>query len=211
MGDVGTLFNLNADDYSFQSSPVTSAVSTCRGVLLPAAFGVDESSVGLQPLLSIQKQGSLIMKKQLHSVSWNQEYSCFAAGTSHGFRIYNCEYFEENFRQDLKSKGFKIVEMLFRCNILAFVGSKTNSHYPSNKVIIWDDHQSRCIDGFSFISETLQTPGDFVASINAHDSQIASTTLTMYGPFLATASIRGTCFISLTSPFKFVSRHIESI
>ncbi|RXH94781.1 hypothetical protein DVH24_024465 [Malus domestica] len=90
---------------------------------------------------------------ELLSVSWNQDYGCFSAGTSNGFRIYNCEPFKETFRRDLKSGGFKIVEMLFRCNILVLVGSGDNSQYPPNKVMIWDDHQSRCIGEFSFRSE----------------------------------------------------------
>ncbi|XVF41258.1 hypothetical protein PTKIN_Ptkin01aG0266400 [Pterospermum kingtungense] len=90
---------------------------------------------------------------ELLSVSWNQDYGCFAAGTSHGFRIYNCQPFKETFRRDLKTGGFKIVEMLFRCNILALVGGDSNSYYPPNKVIIWDDHQSRCIGEFAFRSD----------------------------------------------------------
>ncbi|EOA25111.1 hypothetical protein CARUB_v10018419mg [Capsella rubella] len=90
---------------------------------------------------------------ELVSVSWNQDYSCFAAGTSHGFRIYNCQPFKETFRRELKDGGFKIVEMLFRSNILALVGGGPDSQYPSNKVLIWDDHQSRCISEFSFRSE----------------------------------------------------------
>ncbi|XWS65640.1 hypothetical protein CRYUN_Cryun05aG0131400 [Craigia yunnanensis] len=90
---------------------------------------------------------------ELLSVSWNQDYRCFAAGTSRGFRIYNCQPFKETFRRDLKTGGFKIVEMLFRCNILALVGGVSNSHYPPNKVIIWDDHQSRCIGEFAFRSD----------------------------------------------------------
>ncbi|CAI9295836.1 unnamed protein product [Lactuca saligna] len=89
----------------------------------------------------------------LLSVSWNQDYGCFAAGTNHGFRIYNCDPFKETFRRDLKSGGFGIIEMLFRSNILALVGGKGNTQYPPNKVIIWDDHQSRCIGEFSFRSE----------------------------------------------------------
>ncbi|KAI4385615.1 hypothetical protein MLD38_003618 [Melastoma candidum] len=71
---------------------------------------------------------------ELLSVSWNQDFSCLAAGTSRGFRIYNCEPFKETFRRDLKTRGFKIVEMLFRCNILALVGGATNSQYPPDKV-----------------------------------------------------------------------------
>lgn len=90
---------------------------------------------------------------ELLSVSWNQDHGCFAAGTSCGFRIYNCDPFKETFRRDLKSGGFGIVEMLFRCNILALVGGGANTQYPPNKVMIWDDHQSRCIGEFSFRSD----------------------------------------------------------
>ncbi|KAK1392877.1 Autophagy-related protein 18c [Heracleum sosnowskyi] len=90
---------------------------------------------------------------ELLNASWNQDYGCFAAGTSRGFHIYNCDPFKETFRRDMKNGGFGIVEMLFRCNILALVGGKENTQYPPNKVIIWDDHQSRCIGEFTFRSE----------------------------------------------------------
>uniref|UniRef100_A0ACD5VNM1 Uncharacterized protein n=2 Tax=Avena sativa TaxID=4498 RepID=A0ACD5VNM1_AVESA len=90
---------------------------------------------------------------RLLSVSWNQDCGCFAAGTSNGFRIFNCDPFRETFRRDLNSGGFGIVEMLFRCNILALVGGGSNVQYPSNKVIIWDDHKSRCIGEFAFRSD----------------------------------------------------------
>ncbi|KAL5711565.1 Autophagy-related protein 18d [Ranunculus cassubicifolius] len=89
---------------------------------------------------------------ELLSVSWNQDYGCFSAGTTRGFRIYNCSPFKQTFRRDLKSGGFGTVEMLFRCNILALVGGGFNPQYPPNKVMIWDDHQSRCIGEFSFRS-----------------------------------------------------------
>ncbi|KAL5733056.1 hypothetical protein ACOSP7_032394 [Xanthoceras sorbifolium] len=136
-------------------SHMSSTVSTSRGIFSPPRLGACESlndgasgSIGRPELERGDSEGV-----ELLSVSWNQDYGCFAAGTSCGFRIYNCEPFKETFRRELKGGGFKIVEMLFRCNILALVGSEGNSQYPSNKVIIWDDHQSRCIGEFSFRSD----------------------------------------------------------
>lgn len=100
-----------------------------------------------------ESQNSESDETELYSVSWNQDYGCFAAGTSRGFRIYNCSPFKETLRRDLQTGGFKIIEMLFRCNILALVGTKANKQHPPNNVIIWDDYQSRIIGEFSFRSE----------------------------------------------------------
>lgn len=46
--------------------------------------------------------------------------------------------------------GFGIVEMLYRSNILALVGSPKNQKYTPNKVILWDDHQSKVISELRF-------------------------------------------------------------
>ncbi|XP_059457837.1 autophagy-related protein 18c-like [Corylus avellana] len=132
---------------------MSSTVSTSRGILPPARLGTcDTPNTGASDSFSQpETEFNDGDETELLCVSWNQDYGCFAAGTSQGFRIYNCDPFKETFRRDLKSGGFKIVEMLFRCNILALVGA--NSQYPPNKVMIWDDHQSRCIGEFAFRSE----------------------------------------------------------
>ncbi|XP_008803019.1 autophagy-related protein 18c [Phoenix dactylifera] len=135
---------------------MSSTVSTSQEVLPPMRLGALESPHSQQsPVAFVQPQVNITNddETELLSVSWNQDYGCFAAGTSSGFRIYNCEPFKETFRRELKNGGFGIVEMLFRCNILALVGGGANSQYPPNKVMIWDDHQSRCIGEFAFRSD----------------------------------------------------------
>ncbi|CAL9237316.1 unnamed protein product [Arabidopsis halleri] len=84
-------------------------------------------------------------------ISFNQDHGCFAVGTDCGFRIFNCDPFSEIFRRDFdRGGGVAVVEMLFRCNILALVGGGSD---PPCKVMIWDDHQNRCIGELSFRSD----------------------------------------------------------
>ncbi|CAM0879742.1 unnamed protein product [Alopecurus aequalis] len=134
---------------------MSSQVSTSRGLHPPGKFMESPHTWPVSAPTSQPEFGNNTDDQdvRLLSVSWNQDCGCFAAGTSNGFRIFNCDPFKETFRRDLKSGGFGIVEMLFRCNILALVGGGSNVQYPSNKVMIWDDHKSRCIGEFSFRSD----------------------------------------------------------
>ncbi|KAK1264445.1 Autophagy-related protein 18c [Acorus gramineus] len=136
---------------------------------------------------------------ELLSVSWNQDYKCFAAGTNQGFRIYGCEPFKETFRRDLKSGGFGIIEMLFRSNVLALVGGRANPLYPPNKVMIWDDHQSRCVGEFSFRSDVrgVKLRRDQIVVVLEHKIYVYNLTdLKLLHQIETVANLRGLCCLS---------------
>lgn len=105
------------------------------------SLGADPSHTPPQsPSPSPQQPVSL-----LH-LTFNQDQVCFVAGTDYGLRVYNCDPFCERFRRDFDRRGgIGIAEMLFQCNLFAVVGGGADPQYPPNKVMIWDDHQSRFI------------------------------------------------------------------
>ncbi|KAI9099173.1 hypothetical protein K1719_024940 [Acacia pycnantha] len=136
-------------------------------------------------------------------ISFNQDSGCFAVGTDHGFRIYNCDPFREIFRRDFGAGGgIGLVQMLFRCNILAFVGGGTDPIYPSNKVMIWDDHQSRCIGELSFRSEVkgVRLRRDRIVVVLVHKIFVYNfADLKLLHQIETTANPKGLCEVSHVS------------
>lgn len=89
-------------------------------------------------------------------LGFNQDHGRFACGTPLGFRIYECQPFSEASCRESSIEspgGIAYVALLFRSNIVALVGGDPTPRYPSNKVMIWDDHQGCCIGELSFRSQ----------------------------------------------------------
>lgn len=71
-------------------------------------------------------------------MNFNQDNECFVLSTSGGLRVFCTEEFGVTFLRDFDG-GIKIADLLFRTNIIGFVGTGENPSYPSTRFILWDD------------------------------------------------------------------------
>jgi hypothetical protein len=77
-------------------------------------------------------------------------------GTTSGFSVHNLyPQYAVSVNRQLQG-GIGIVEMLFRCNLMAIVGGGGAPHAPPHRVLIWDDHVAREIGELSFKQVVLR-------------------------------------------------------
>ncbi|XP_050381853.1 autophagy-related protein 18a-like [Argentina anserina] len=130
----------------------------------------------------------------IRHLAFNQDYTCFSAATdSSGFRVYTCDPLR---RCDSDSSaprdGLRSVQVLFHCHLFAFI-------LDGNKVMIWDDVQSRHVIEISFRSEvrSVRLRRDRVVVVcfhkifvyNFHGFNLLDTIMTLENP-------RGLCEVS---------------
>lgn len=90
--------------------------------------------------------------------SFNQDFSCIAIGNGNGFEIYNSEHFNLLLKHEMKD-GVFIVEMLNKCNILAYVANS-----QKQKLIIWDSHTRKILGQLLFLED--------IKGLKLYDKQI---------------------------------------
>ncbi|CAN1355879.1 Autophagy-related protein 18a [Linum perenne] len=139
----------------FSPSPLTytSACSSASSSTTFYSIPPDSDSVTDDSAAITDDPSSSGQTPPANHISFNQDHGCFVAGLNTGFRIYNTDPFKPLTEPHSRGGGIGIVAMLFRCNVLCFVGGGPHPIHPPNKVMIWDDHLSRCFGELSFRSD----------------------------------------------------------
>ena len=88
------------------------------------------------------------------SLSFNQDYSCFAIGTQRGFKIYPTYPCNDGYEKIFYG-GIKICEMLNKSNFLALVGGGRVPKYCNKKVVIFNDFLEKIETEFKFTMPVL--------------------------------------------------------
>jgi WD repeat-containing protein 45 len=145
---------------------------------------------------------------RLLHVSFNQDGGCFAAGTTSGFRVYNCDRFFEMARRDLVEfwrshtggGGVGAVEMLFRTNCFALIGGGGDPN--ARKVFMWDDSLRRCTGVLSVLGGGSHLRGvrvlrDCVAVVNESSVAVFSfADLRLRRRYETSPNLRGLCALT---------------
>jgi len=71
--------------------------------------------------------------------------------------------------------GIGIIEMFKRTNLLALVGGGKNPRFPTNQIIIWDDHQGKIISKLRF--------NDNITSVRLRSNKIVAITKNKFYAF----------------------------
>lgn len=90
----------------------------------------------------------------VHRVNFNQDVSCLVCATDQGFVVFSINPVRQLITRHFAG-GLKYVEMLYRTQIFAIIGTGKEEAYPQNKVFIFDDNMGKCIGEISYSRESV--------------------------------------------------------
>jgi len=138
--------------------------------------------------------------------SFNQDHTCFVCGTENGFRLYQTDPFKLTHRRDFGTGGsLGVVAMLYRSNIVAFVGGGSHPRYHPHKVIFWDDRKAIIFAelNFSSVVKAVRLRGrpmlDMVVVVTEHEVFVHSGKLLRLDSIKTTPNPKGLCCLSVGS------------
>ncbi len=95
-------------------------------------------------------------RKDIISLSINEEHNLFAASMESGVRLFNIEPLMVKANLDSTDIGsIAICELLHRTNLIALVAGGSKPKFADNTVLIWDDAKKKFILEFTFSSTVL--------------------------------------------------------
>eukprot|EP00093_Oithona_nana_P003531 03531.XXX_132679_133827_1 [CDS] Oithona nana genome sequencing. len=83
---------------------------------------------------------------KLRSLRFNQDQTCFVAALDDGLRVFYLDPIREmsHLRHELVGSVSK-VEMLYKTNLIAFVGGGKKPRFPENNILVYDDRQQEFV------------------------------------------------------------------
>ena len=99
---------------------------------------------------------SYSIKREVNSVSINDEGNLFVAATDFGIRIYNMEPLIGKLKLDCSHIGsISMCKLLNRTNMIAFVGGGSRARFADNTVLFWDASENELVLEYTFPSKVL--------------------------------------------------------
>jgi WD repeat-containing protein 45 len=95
-----------------------------------------------------------LSKNDLSYTSFNQSKDCVIFGTNTGFYVYTINPFKKIIARKIPG-GVSLCKMLYKSNIIVFVGLVDKGLYPKKKLIIWDDNKRTVIGEIIFKKDIL--------------------------------------------------------
>lgn len=106
--------------------------------------------------MSIIDNTNLTLTDKITTINFNQNSTCVCIGINKGFKIFNTHPFREHIERNLDAELYRI-ELYNRSNLIAFISNDTSHKYGSNKVIIWDDYQTKVLLEIRFSEKVVNT------------------------------------------------------